>query len=92
MHTLSNTGPRTMHLGVDTCTEECVCVCVCVCMCVCVCVCVCVYVCVCVVCVCVCAGLQTFYSAFGRTVNNVIGDIHVEWCWICRGVVLHLRC
>ena len=30
MHTLSNTGPRTMHLGVDTCTEECVCVCVCV--------------------------------------------------------------
>ena len=52
------------------------------CVCVCVSVCVCVCMCVCVLCVCVCAGLrgtQTFYSAFGRTVNNVIGDIHVEW-------------
>ena len=26
-----------------------------------------------------------------EAMNDVIGDIHVEWCWIGRGVVLHLR-
>ena len=74
------------------CVCACVCVCVCVyvcvcCVCVCACVCVCMCVCVCV-CVCVCwiEGTQTFYSAFGRTVNNVIDDMQCT----C-GVVMDLQ-